>query len=336
MRILWLRPSTGENVSVRRERIAEKLEQKGVEVDIVDASGLDALSAIATAISGNYDVIAGNVRIGLYIGYPIAKILGKPFLGDVSDTLADIENLPSPLFELLAEYEWFVLKRADASVFVYQSSLEEAKERGIQDAIKLPNAVNYEMFASPDQRVVTESRNILESSGVDFQKPMAIYIGIFTDNYHIKDIVNAARSTPEWEFVFVGEGERFELINEAQNDLDNVYYPGAFEYRLMPGFLSQADVGFCFKDAEQPLKLKEYGAAGIPAIVQPGELSDWYEEDELVFVEPDRNRISEVLGQLEDKKVRKEYGENLREVAKEYRWEDIAKGYFDIFQKISK
>ena len=72
MKILWLRPSKGENISVRRERIAEELRRRGYEIDIRDASGLDAPGAIWQAIRGDYDVIAGNVRVGLYLGYPLA------------------------------------------------------------------------------------------------------------------------------------------------------------------------------------------------------------------------------------------------------------------------
>ena len=336
MKVLWLRPSTGENISVRRERIAEKLRTRGMEVDIKDASGTDAFSAIYTALFGNYDLIAGNVRMGLFVGYPLARILRKPFLGDVSDTLSDIDHLPAPLLNILATYEWFILKRSEATVFVYESSYREALDRGIDDAVKLPNAVDYDKFSSPDHQVINEAEDILKEVGVDLEKPVSIYIGIFTDNYNIKDILDAAELTSGWEFIFVGEGELSETVEEASHNLDNVYYPGSFKYRLMPGFLSHADAGFCFKDAEQPLKLKEYGAAGIPAIAQPGDLEKYYDEDELVFVEPTGEGISSALNRLEDNNIRTKFGENLREVAKEYRWEDIADGYYELFEKITE
>jgi glycosyltransferase involved in cell wall biosynthesis len=335
MKILWLRPSTGENISVRRERIAEKLRERGIEVDIEDSSGLDAFSAISTAISGNYDVIAGNVRMGLFVGYPLARILRKPFLGDVSDTLSDISNLPVPVFRLLAAYEWFTLKRSDATVFVYESSYRKALKKGINDAVKLPNAVDYEMFSSPEEKVVEETKDILREGGVDLGKHVAIYIGIFTENYHIKDILDAAEVTPEWEFVFVGEGELSERVEASSRDLDNVYYPGSFEYRLMPGFLSHADAGFCFKDAEQPLKLKEYGAAGVPAVVQPGELEKYYDEDELVFVRPEPEDISRTLSRISEGKE-EATAKNLRERVKDHSWDSIADGYQEIFEKLAE
>jgi glycosyltransferase involved in cell wall biosynthesis len=334
MKILWLRPSTGENVSVRRERIAEKLRERGTEVDILDASGADAITAVRAALVGDYDVIAGNVRMGLFVGYPLARILRKPFLGDVSDTLSDIEHLPSPLYRLLAAYEWYALKRAEAAVFVYESSYREALDRGVEHATKLPNAVEYNLFSSPSGEVVEEAKTTLEGSGVDLGKPVAIYIGILTPNYHIEDILKTAEATQDWEFVFVGEGELSGSVEQAADTLDNVYYPGSFEYRLMPGFLSHADAGFCFKNAEQPLKLKEYGAAGIPAVVQPGELEKYYGEDELVFVPPQPEEISAALRRIREGEER-ETAEKLQERVKSYSWDSIADGYQELFEDIS-
>ena len=338
MKVLWLRPSVGDNISVRRERIAAELEDRGYEVEIRDASGFDAFSAAWRVLRGDHDVIAGNVRMGMYIGYPLARLVRKPFLGDVSDPITDIDHLPKPLYRFFGWYETYVLRRADAAVFVYESSYTKALENGVSEerVARLPNAVDYDAFAEPDEEAVEEARGILEDEGVDLNKPVAIYIGGFSENYHVNDIIEAARRTPDWEFVFVGQGKLADEVETAANELGNFYFPGAFEYRLMPGFLAHADVGFCFKDAEQPLKLKEYGAAGIPAVVQPGELSKWYDDDELVFVEPEGEEISRVLGRLKDEEVRAEYGENLRAVAKEYRWEDIAEEYHKIFQKIAE
>lgn len=336
MRILWLRPSKGDNISVRRERIAEWLRTEGHEVVIQDASGTDLIGAVRTAVGGNFDVIAGNVRVGLYAGYPLARILRTPFLGDVSDPLSDIDYLSGPLFRFFQWYEWQVLRRADATVFVYESSLEEAHRRGIDDAVKLPNAVDFERFADPDPEAVTEATAILEEAGVDLERPLAIYLGVFSPHYCIDEILDAARATPDWEFLLLGEGKRQDAVERAARELDNVHYPGAFEYYLMPGFLSQADVGFCFKDAEQPLKLKEYGAAGVPAIVRPGQLNQWYDEDELLFVDPEPDAIRETLHELAaDEAYRRQYAKALETRAREYSWEGIAAEYEQLFEQIT-
>lgn len=335
MNVLWLRPSKGDNISVRRERIAEELRKRGYEIDICDASGLDSLGAIKQAITGNYDVVAGNVRVGLYIGYPLARLLRKPFLGDVSDPISDINYLADPLFHFFEWYEWQVLKRANATVFVYESTYQDALRREIDDAIKLPNAVNYEQFATPEVDTIETAQNILSKEGVDLEKPIAIYIGVFSPRYCTEEMLATARHAPDWEFVFVGEGELEVSVEDAARELENVHYPGAFPYRLMPGFLSLVDVGLCFKDAEQPLKLKEYGAAGLPIVVRPGELSKWHDEDELVFVEPDPKAIAERLNDLHaDEELYQMYSKAGRLIASEWSWEEIADGYDELFKEI--
>ncbi len=336
MKILWLRPSKGDNISVRRERIAEELRTEGYEIDIRDASGLDAIGAIRRAITGDYDVIAGNVRIGLYIGYPLSRLLRTPLLGDVSDPITDIDYLPAPLYRFFEWYEWQALSRADATVFVYESTFREALERGIENGKKLPNAVEYESFADPDPDAVAEARRILHRAGVDTDKPIAIYIGVLSPRYRIEDIVSAAEAAPEWEFVFVGEGALETDVRDAAELLENVHYPGAFPYRLMPGFLAHADVGFCFKDAEQPLKLKEYGAAGLPIIARPGELERFHEGSELLFVEPEAEAIAGLLADIDTGRIpSEEYAEAGRQIASEWSWRDIAGEYDELFERIA-
>lgn len=335
MKVLWLRPSTGENISVRRERIAEKLRERGYEIDIRDSSGLDAFGAIKQALVGDYDVIAGNVRVGLYLGFPLARLLRTPFLGDVSDPISDIDYLASPLFRFFEWYEWRVLERSDTTVFVYESTYQEALDRGIDDAVKLPNAVNYDQFSNPDPEVMERAREVLESEGVDLEKPLAIYIGIFSPRYCTEEMLATADHAPDWEFVFVGEGGLQEQVREVAREDENVHYPGSFPYHLMPGFLAHADVGFCFKDAEQPLKLKEYGAVGLPIVVRPGELSKWHNEDELVFVKPEPEAIAERLKELRTDEVEYEsYSEAGRAIASEWSWAEIADGYDELFRQL--
>ncbi len=332
MRVLWLRPSKGDNISVRRERIANELRKRGYEIDICDASGVDAIGAIKQAITGEYDIIAGNVRVGLYLGYPLAKLLRTPFLGDVSDPISDIDYLPAPLFRFFECYEWQVLERADATVFVYESTYNEALDRGIDDAVKLPNAVNYEQFAEPDPAAVETTREILQTEGVNLSKPIAIYIGVFSPRYCTAEMLETAEHAPDWEFVFIGEGGLEDSVTHATERLDNVHFPGAFDYDLMPGFLSHADVGFCFKDAEQPLKLKEYGAAGLPTIVRPGELSKYYSDEQLVFVDPEPKKVAAQLEKLRsDEKMYEMYRTAGRAIATEWSWEEIADEYDELF-----
>jgi glycosyltransferase involved in cell wall biosynthesis len=335
-RILWLRPTRGENISVRRQRIANHLEDKEFLVDIQNASGLDALNAIELAVTGDYDAILGNVRMGLYVAFPVARALDVPFAGTVSDPITDIDSLPRPLFEILRRYEWFALGQADACTFTYQSTYEEAKRRGI-DGRKLPNAVDYDQFADPDSGAVERAREVLDQAGVDTSKPIVIYVGGLTEEtYHISDILGAAEETPGWEFVFIGEGEAEEAVAAAADRQENIFYPGSFEYALMPGFMSHATAGFCFKDAEQPLKVMEYGAAGVVTIAQPGELRLRLDDDEAVFIDPVPSEIARTLTELAaDEKRRETLTENLRQRARQESWRAVADEFYAFLNEIT-
>ncbi|WP_276273943.1 glycosyltransferase [Haloarcula litorea] len=326
----------GDHISVRRTRIAEKLAERGIEADIRDTSGLDALAAVRTAIEGDYDVILGNVRVGLYLGYPLARLLGTPFVGDVSDPLSDFEDLPWPLFRLLSAYEWFVLGHADACAFTYDETKAEADRRGIEGQ-KLPNAVDYDFFADPDPEAVAEAVEILDAEGVDRSKPIAVYIGgMIEETYHLTDIVDAAERRPDWEFVFVGDGPQRDVVVDAAAELDNVHFPGAFDYRLMPGFLAHATAGFCLKDAEQPLKIAEYGAAGLVGVVQPGDLSERFADDEVLVSDPTGEALAAALATLDDESVRETYAENLRDRAKSVGWDDVAAEYDRTIRRVAR
>lgn len=334
MKVLWLRPSTGENVSVRRQRIAEKLSDRGVEADLCDASGTDLPKAVFRAITGDYDVILGNVRIGLYAGFPLATVLRTPFIGDVSDPISDIGSLPRPLFNALERYEWAALRHADAAVFVHDVSYQEAQERGIEGE-KLPNAVDFDKFADPDSDSVEQARATLTSQGIDLNSPIGMYIGSFPRSYHLDELLEAAAMTPEWQFVFIGEGTMEDRIQEAARTQPNVFYPGVFSYDLVPGFLSHASVGFCLTDAEQPLKLKEYGAAGLITLVPPGILEQWYSRDELVFVDPNPEAIGRTLSEISAERHRfRQLAKNLQRTTKEYSWEAVADGYYELFEEL--
>lgn len=335
MKVLWLRPSVGDNVSVRRERIAEHLREIGVEVEIEDASGVDGFGAVREALTGSYDVLIGNVRVGLYLSYLLSIVLRKPFIGDVSDPTEDVDHLPSPVYRFICALEWRALSKADACFFVESMSYERAIDRGLNPVL-VRNSVDFEMFSSPSEDSVERSRRVLETSDVDMGKPIAIYIGSMVPHYHISEIAEAADSTPDWEFVFVG-GERGAEVEEAVSGRDNAYYLGAHDYDLMPGFLFHASAALCLTDKEQPLKVMEYGAAGLPTVALDGKLRDMFSEDEFVFVDAEPREISEALKLIESNpESAEEIAENLQERARDQSWRAIAEEYYEAILEASQ
>ena len=168
------------------------------------------------------------------------------------------------------------------------------------------------------------------------ESPIAIYIGSMIPDYYITEILAAASLTPDWEFVFLGE-ERGVNISELVTDKTNSHYLGAFEYELIPGFLSHATCGLCLVDKEQPLKIMEYGAARLPTLGYDGKLRINFTEDELLFVDADPETISKTLVHLsENPQAAREYGDRLQQKAKDHSWAAVAQTYYDHLQDISQ
>ncbi|MFC6716686.1 glycosyltransferase [Natrialbaceae archaeon GCM10025810] len=323
--ILWLRPPKGK-VSVRRERIAEHLRTRGFEITLRDMTPRSLITTVRDVLSGKYDLVIGNVRAGLYVGYPLALISRTPFIGDVSDPITDIDTLPFPLYRLLERYEFWILNCVEEAIYVPEV-YRDASERGL-DGRSAPNSVDFDRFSDPDQSIVDESRDILVDSGVNMDSPIVIYIGAITENRYIDQIVDAAKRTSNWQFVIIGEGPLESVVDSASNTVPNLFRLGPFDYELIPGFLSHANAALCLVTVERPLKISEYGAASLPTIGNPGKLQREFSDEEVFFTQPTPDGIAEALSQIEanpNEAARR--AANLRDDAREHSWNAVADVY---------
>lgn len=336
MDVLWLRPTVGTHVSTRRERVKEGLQQRGVEVTIVDTSGTDAIEAISTALSGDFDVIVGTVRVGLYVGFLLAKLKRVPFVAEVTEPVDRVDDLPHPLYRLVEWYEFRVLKRADARFFVEQEVLQDANRRGI-DGTLAKNAVWFEQFAEPDADLVERAQEQLESIGVDVTAPIAIYIGALTERQHILEILEASEECPHWQFLFLGEtGELSDRVTAAAEAYDNVHFAGSVPHREVPGYLSFSTVGFALSQGERPLKLLEYGAAGLTVLGTRGRREHEFSADEIYFIEPTPEAIAEALETVRLRPNQSPVdGKALQAIAEKNSWDDVADKYFEVFTDLT-
>jgi glycosyltransferase involved in cell wall biosynthesis len=334
VRVLWFRPNRWDNVSVRRERITEKLEQRGIEIDLIGATTGNFLKYGIKLTKGEYDIVIGNVRLGLYGGYPLARLTRTPFIADVSDPLDNISHLPSFLYTFLAKYEKFILRHSDANVFLPET-IKGMGERGIDGKIA-GNAVDFDMFANPDTEVVEDAGNILRTEGVSVDKPLVVYIGSMPRQLHFEEIIEAARVATDWQFVIIGEGPMADTVAEASEEIYNLFFPGAFDYELMPGFLNHADAALCLEDVERPLKISEYGAANLPTLGAYGKLEEEFPHDEIFYVEPDADEIAQALRRIDESpKEARARANRLQEHAERYSWDEVASTYYELIDSLA-
>lgn len=335
MRVLWLRPAGKEHVSLRRERIAEHLRPRGVGVDLRDATARNLLRSVRDVRAGEYDVVLGNVRLGLYAGYPIARLGGVPFVGDASDSFENVRRNFPRLAPVLDAYEHVVLRRADARVFIPEAyRYARAKLNGHAAAIA-PNGVDFDRFADPDPSVREAAASFLTTHGVDVDDHLAVYVGSFSGSQSLAAVVAAAPRT-DWQLLLLGDGPQADEIAAAAADHENLHYPGTVEHELVPGVLSHADAAFCLTRTERPLKVSEYGAAGLPTLGKRGHLDREFDDDEIYFVEPTPETIADALDRLAaDPELAASYGDALRANAAEYSWDAVADTYYEILAELA-
>lgn len=336
MRVLWLRPAGKEHVSLRRERIAQRIRPRGVDVDLRDATLRNLLRSAREVRAGEYDVVVGNVRLGLYAGYPIARIGGVPFVGDATDSFEAVHRNFPRLAPALDAYEHFVLRRADHRVFVPEAyRYARAKLDGHAAAVA-PNGVDFERFADPAAEVVAAAGTFLADHGVDVDDRIAVYVGSFSGTQSLAEVVDAAPLADDWQFLLLGDGPQAPEIAAAAAARDDLHYPGSVEYDLVPGVLAHADAAFCLTRTERPLKVSEYGAAGLPTLGKRGHLDREFEDDEILFVEPDPAAIADTLRQLaDDPRLAATYGKALRANAAEHSWNAVADTYLEILSELA-
>ncbi|MCK4327425.1 MAG: glycosyltransferase family 4 protein [Candidatus Diapherotrites archaeon] len=328
MKVLWLKPTNPPNVSIGRYRIAEQLEKRGHKVTIEKVSGLGFFRGFLKWIGGDYDVIVGTVRSGTILAFFLGKLRGKPYIADITDPFSQYHRHGVLRVMAVRFLEETAVLNADETIFIYENYMKELKRKGAT-GVKLDNGVNYEKMARPSSKSVAAAKKILEKSGVDTKKPIVFYMGGLQKQYHIKETVEAAKKVKA-EFVFVGSGpEEKWLVGE------NVYYLGSFKQDLIPGFLYHSSVCLCLVDAEQPLKVLEYGAAGIPIVALKGALEKRFSEKDMFFTDASPLAIAKTITKALEPGAKKR-AVLLKKKYKRYDWSIIAGRYDKIIRRVIK
>lgn len=169
--------------------------------------------------------------------------------------------------ELVAALERRTLAAADV-VIATSEVLHEHCRRQHADAHLVPHGVDFEHFASatgiPNDLVPDDIR--------DVSKPVFGYLGLISDYVDFDLIAAAARRRPEWSFVLVGSAR---CSTSVLDGLSNVHLLGGKPYEELPGYCRAFDVGLIpfrmgrLTRAVNPIKLREYLAAGLPVVSAP-------------------------------------------------------------------
>ena len=200
------------------------------------------------------------------------------FLPNVADYLGMGEELSVyycvdewSLFEYLdkqtiVEHERELLRRVDA-VFAINHALADAKRELNATTFVSPHGVDHELFAK-----ALDPDVVVPADLAALPHPRIGFYGTLREWVDMELIAGIAKRRPQWSIVLIGQ----QLSDvSALAKLPNVHLLGARPHAELPAYCAGFDVGLIpYRTQERmtyvnPLKLREYLAAGLPVISTP-------------------------------------------------------------------
>ncbi|OLQ92205.1 glycosyl transferase [Vibrio ponticus] len=176
------------------------------------------------------------------------------YCGDDFSALAGVDH------DTVREHEAKLVDKANV-VFAASEKIAEMFPRC--KTMLLPHGVDVELFSTP-----TERAKDLPNRG----KPIAGFYGSLSNWLDYPLITQVALEMPDWDFVFIGPNE---LQHNPLPNLNNVFYLGPKPHHSLASYSQHWQASLLpFKHNRQieacnPLKLREYLAAGSPVIATP-------------------------------------------------------------------
>jgi glycosyltransferase involved in cell wall biosynthesis len=159
-----------------------------------------------------------------------------------------------------------LMEKADL-VVVSASRLYESKRGANANTILITHGVDVDHFRA----ACLESMAIPEDVAM-LPGPVIGFYGLIEDWVDLEAIRHMAAARPEWSFLMIGE---VKSDTSAARKQPNVHFLGRRPYQSLPGYCKKFDIAvlpFVVNEltlASNPLKLREYLAAGLPVVATP-------------------------------------------------------------------
>jgi len=159
------------------------------------------------------------------------------------------------------------LCRRASLVVTTSEALQQAKRRLNPNTILVTHGVDYRHFARALSGGLSGPDDL---AGI--AHPILGFFGLIREWVDLHLVAEVARRRPDWNFVFLGESRR-DL--GPYRRLPNMHFLGPKRYEDLPAYCKCFDAGmipFKINDltrAVNPIKLREYLAAGLPVVSTP-------------------------------------------------------------------
>ena len=226
-----------------------------------------------------------------------------------------------------------LIKYADSVITVSDSIANEyVKLYGIKKPALVLNA--------PPYRELKKQNRFRESFGIEENKTIFLYQGGLGKNRGIELLLEVFKSIDNGVIVFMGYGELEELVIEASNESEGIFFHKAVSPDVLLEYTVSADFGIATIEDSclsyrycLPNKLFEYIMAEVPVIVsnlpemsrvvKKGKIGVVLEEETLQGV---RDAIKKAVA-LDKKEINK----NLKKVKKIYNWEEQERVLLNVY-----
>jgi len=152
-------------------------------------------------------------------------------------------------------------------VIVSSSRLYETKSRYHPNTFLVTHGVDVAHFRNACLPATAAPQDCL-----DLPHPVIGFFGLIADWVDLAIIRYLAASRPEWSFMLIGE---VQTDVSALREMPNVHLFGRRSYQSLPAYCKAFDVAilpFVVNEltlAANPLKVREYLAAGLPVVATP-------------------------------------------------------------------
>ena len=159
-----------------------------------------------------------------------------------------------------------LMQKADM-VVVSSTRLYETKRQYNPNTFLVTHGVDVAHFSNACRKTVKAPADCAGLNG-----PVVGFFGLIADWVDIEVFRYLAASRPEWSLLLIGE---VQTDTAVLRDLPNVHLLGRRSYESLPAYCKAIDVAilpFIVNEltvAANPLKLREYLAAGLPVVATP-------------------------------------------------------------------
>jgi glycosyltransferase involved in cell wall biosynthesis len=156
-----------------------------------------------------------------------------------------------------------LLRKAD-QVFVSSEPLYETKKLHNRRTSMVTHGVDLEHF-----RKACDPKTVIPADIAGLGRPVIAFYGLIADWVDLNLVRFLSVSRPSWSFVLIGKADTDVSVLRG---LANVHLLGPKSYSALPSYCARIDVAilpFVINEltlASNPLKLREYLAAGLPVV----------------------------------------------------------------------